>query len=120
VVLAVSPFVPKFHTPLALSPFAGEARNHQLLSRLVNTLAGRAEVRGPSAREAWVEYRLAQGGHVHAGAAIAAARAGGSLGAWKRALADLPERVVPPGVEDLVPPPTTRRRWHERALARAV
>ena len=68
-------------------------------------------MRGPSAKEAYVEYRLAQGGFEHAQAAIAAAAAGGSLGAWKRALADLPERVDPKTANSIAPEPTERRRW---------
>jgi radical SAM superfamily enzyme YgiQ (UPF0313 family) len=117
VVLAVSPFVPKFHTPLADAPFAGEARASAVLSALKRRLRGRVEVRGPGAREAYVEYRLAQGGHAHAEAAIAAAHAGGSLAAWKRALADLPERVRPANFGDLIPAPTNRRRWFRRDAA---
>ncbi|MCK6548143.1 B12-binding domain-containing radical SAM protein [Myxococcota bacterium] len=111
VVLGTSPFVPKFHTPLADAPFVGEAAADRALTLLKKRLRGKVEVRGPSAREAYVEYRLAQGGHAHAEAAIAAAHAGSGLGAWKRALADLPERVRPPNFfEELVPLATLRRR----------
>jgi radical SAM superfamily enzyme YgiQ (UPF0313 family) len=110
VVLGVSPFVPKFHTPLADAPFIGEKRADEVLKRLKRALDGKVEVRGPGAREAYVEYRLAQGGYAHAEAAIAAARAGATLAAYKRALADLPERVRPPDFERLVPPATARRR----------
>lgn len=117
VVLGVSPFVPKFHTPLADSPFMGEARAQAVLTRLKSTLGSRVEVRGPGAREAYVEYRLAQGGHAHAAAAIAAADRGGGLGAWKRALADLPERVRPPNFAELLPMPTMRRRYREKGEA---
>lgn len=111
VVLAVSPFVPKFHTPLADAPFMGEARADEALARLRRLLRDHVEVRGPGAREAYVEYRLAQGGHAHALAAIAAARNGGGLGAWKRALRDVPVRVRPPNFSDLLPMPTMRRRY---------
>jgi radical SAM superfamily enzyme YgiQ (UPF0313 family) len=109
VVLGISPFVPKFHTPLADAPFAGEARADAILGKLRRALGGKVQLRGPGAREAYVEYRLAQGGFAHAEAAVAAARAGGTLGAWKRALRDLPERVRPAGFERLVPPATPRR-----------
>ncbi|MFO0727087.1 MAG: radical SAM protein [Myxococcota bacterium] len=108
--LGVSPFVPKFHTPLANAPFAGEAHNGALLERLKRRLSGKVEVRGPSAREAWVEYRLAQGGPEHADAAIAAAASGGSLGAWRRALKDLPERSLPTNFEELIPMSSRQRR----------
>lgn len=114
VVLGVSPFVPKFHTPLADAPFAGESRSQETLTYLKKKLMGKAELRGPGAREAYVEYRLAQGGFRHAEAAIAAAHAGGSLSAWKRALADVPERVRPANfARDLVPAATLRRRSPE-------
>lgn len=113
VVLGVSPFIPKFHTPLADTPFAGEKEVKSMLDTLKRSLRGRAEVRGPGAREAWVEYRLAQGGPEHAQAAVAAAHAGGSLGDWKRALRDLPERFIPDNFDSLVPAPT-RRRSRER------
>ena len=57
-----------------------------------------------------MEYRLAQGGPQHAQAAIEAARMGGSLGAWKRALADLPERFVPGNIGALTPASSRQRR----------
>ena len=115
VVLGVSPFVPKFHTPLADAPFAGERAVKRMLDALKRRLGGQVEVRGPGAREAWVEYRLAQGGLLHGAAAVAAAQEGGSLSAWRRALADLPERVRPDNFAALVPAPT-RRRGRERGL----
>lgn len=93
IVLGVSPLVPKLNTPLARESFAGEASAAQTLRHLSRGLKGRAEVRAPSPREAYVEYRLAQGGLGHVEAAIAAARGGGTLAAWKRALESLPERI---------------------------
>lgn len=118
VVLGLSPFVPKFHTPLAAAPFAGEKAIARTLERLKRQLAGKGvQLRGPGAREAYVEYRLAQGGLEHARAAIAAARAGGSLADYRRALKRLPERARPDNFSELVPPPTLRRG---RAAARAL
>ncbi len=117
VVLGVSPFVPKFHTPLAASPFLGERQTDRALKLLKRALAGKVEVRGPGAREAYIEYRLAQGGFAHARAAIAAAEAGGSLGDWKRALKLAPERVQPANFEALVPAPTARRRYRGSKLS---
>jgi len=114
IVLAVSPFVPKFHTPLARAPFAGEKRAAEVIKSLRKRLGGKVQVRGPSAKEAYVEYRLAQGGFAHAQAAVAAAHAGGGLGAWKRALADCPERVEPSAQYSIAPEPTSRRRWWKR------
>ncbi len=110
VVLGLSPFVPKFHTPLAAAPFAGEAAINRTLKSMHRRLAKHGiQMRGPGAREAWVEYRLAQGGPEHAVAAIQAARAGGSLADWKRALKPLPERYTPDNLADLIPAPTRRR-----------
>lgn len=112
VVLGVSPFVPKFHTPLADAPFAGEANVRRILSKLERALSNtRVTLRGPGAREAYVEYRLAQGGFDHAAAAIAATDDGGTLAAWKQALRPTPERVRFAGFERLIPSPTLRRRW---------
>ena len=102
-VLGVSPFIPKFHTPMARSVFAGEKEVDGMLKQLKRDLKGRVDVRGPGAREAYVEYRLSQGGFSHAQAAIEAAKAGGSLGAWKKALKDLPQRVAPTNLSELVP-----------------
>lgn len=117
VVLGVSPFVPKFHTPLADAPFAGEAAVKAMLKDLQRGLRNKAEVRGPGAREAWVEYRLAQGGSEHAQAAIAVARAGGRLSHWKKALLDLPEHGRPENFSTLVPAPTRRVRPRLRVVA---
>lgn len=116
IVLSVSPFVPKLNTPLADAPFAGEREAKAVLERLSAAVGPRVEVRGPSAREAYVEYRLAQGGFAHARAAILAARGGGRLSAWKRAFDGLTERVRPRSFERLVPPATARRRYALRAF----
>ncbi len=109
--LGVSPFVPKYRTPLAEAVFGGEKGNDARLDRLRRGLAGKVEVRGPSAKESYVEYRLAQGGPMHAAAALVAAKNGASLGAWKRALAELPERFVPANIATLTPPSSRQRRF---------
>lgn len=110
-VLGVSPFVPKFHTPLAAAPFLGEKQVDAVLKALKRRLAPHGvQLRGPGAREAYVEYRLSQGGFAHAEAAVAAAREGGKLSHYKRALKELPERVQPANFADLIPAPTRRRR----------
>lgn len=87
VALGVAPFVPKFNTPLDRQAFAGikvvEARLHRLREGLKGA---RAEVRPTSARWAWVEYRLAQGGPLAGEAVYQAVLEGGSFAAWKRAL----------------------------------
>ena len=63
------------------------------IDRLRRGLRGRAEVRGTSARFAWVEYMLAQSGPEGGLAALDAWREGGSFAAWKKAFK---EREVKP------------------------
>jgi radical SAM superfamily enzyme YgiQ (UPF0313 family) len=88
VALGVAPFVAKRNTPLDGVPFAGIREVEQKLDRLRSGLKGAVEVRPTSARWAWVEYLLAQGGMEAGLRALAAHRAGGSFAAWKRAFAD--------------------------------
>ncbi|GAC1347692.1 MAG: radical SAM protein [Myxococcales bacterium] len=88
-----APFVAKRNTPMDGAPFAGIAEVERTLSLLRSTLRGRAEVRPTSARWAWVEYMLAQGGEDAGRAAEDAWRAGGAFAAWKRAFRD--RGVVP-------------------------
>jgi radical SAM superfamily enzyme YgiQ (UPF0313 family) len=99
--LGIAPFVAKRRTPLDQAPFAPIAELERRLARLRSALRGRVEVRPTSARWAWVEYRLAQGGPEAGLAALAAWRAGGSFAAWKQALAGIPEpEVVQPSHDD--------------------
>ncbi|MCC6526277.1 MAG: radical SAM protein [Polyangiaceae bacterium] len=86
VALAIAPFCPKRNTPLDGAPFAGIDVVTRRLARLRARLRGRADVRGTSARFAWVEWRLAQGGLAEGLAVRAAVHAGGSFGAWRKAL----------------------------------
>lgn len=90
--LGISPFCPKRNTPLAAQPFAGVGVVEDRLDRLRRGLRGRADVRATSAKWAWVEHALAQGGAAEGAAVVAAARAGGSFGAYKRALSALASR----------------------------
>jgi len=85
--LGVAPFVAKRNTPLDGTPFAGIKLVEQRLERLRRGLRGTAEVRPTSARWAWVEYLLAQGGTQAGLRALAAHRAGGTFAAWKQAFA---------------------------------
>ena len=87
VAIGVAPFVAKRHTPLDGAPFAGIREIDHRLDRLRRGLKGRAEVRPTSARWAWVEYMLAQGGPEAGLAAMEAWAAGGTFAAWKRAFA---------------------------------
>jgi len=86
VALAVAPLVPKRGTPLADAPFGPVALLEARLHRLRAGLRDVAEVRAASARTAWIEHCLAQGGVEAGEAAIVAARGGGGFGAWRRAL----------------------------------
>ena len=115
VALGVAPFVAKRNTPLDGEPFDGVARVEQKLARLRRGLAGRAEVRPTSARWAWVEYMLAQGGFAAGLAALDAHRAGGSFAAWKKAFRA--HDVQPTGPVARVP--TTREQMQRRHLALA-
>ncbi|MCK6503670.1 radical SAM protein [Myxococcota bacterium] len=92
VALGIAPFVPKRNTPLDTATFAGTRTVEARLERLRAGLKGaRAEVRATSARWAWVEAELAQGGP-EAGLAVArAVAAGGRFAAWRQAL----EAVAP-------------------------
>lgn len=85
--LGVAPFVPKRNTPMDADAFAGIPVVEARLDRLTRGLRGKAEVRPTSARWAWVEAMLAQGGPAHGRAVQAAVAAGGGFAAWKRALA---------------------------------
>jgi radical SAM superfamily enzyme YgiQ (UPF0313 family) len=84
--LSVSPFVPKRNTPLKSAPFAGVKVIEQRLRRLRTGLGGKVEMRADSARWAWVEYRLAQGGPAEGRALMGATVKGGKLADLKRAL----------------------------------
>jgi radical SAM superfamily enzyme YgiQ (UPF0313 family) len=91
IALGIAPFVAKRNTPLDGTPFAGIKVVERRLKRLTRGLQGRAEVRPTSARWAWVEYQLAQGGP-EAGLAVAeAVAAGGRFIHYKRAMNALSE-----------------------------
>ena len=87
-IVTVAPFVAKRNTPLDRSPFEDIAILDAKLARLRAGLRGRVKLMGESPKWAWIEYRLAQGGFAEGLAAMGAARAGGSFGAWKTSLTD--------------------------------
>ena len=91
VALGIAPFCSKRNTPLDGMPFAGIKLVEGRLDRLRRGLRGRADVRATSARWAWVEWVLAQGGPLEGRAVLDAVRAGGSFADYKRAFAALPE-----------------------------
>ena len=81
----LAPFVAKRNTPMDGAPFAPIAETERRIAFMRAKLRGRAEIRPTSARWAWVEYMLAQGGLEAGYAAEDAWRAGGTFAAWKRA-----------------------------------
>ena len=88
--LGVAPFVAKRNTPLDGLPFAGMPLVEARLRRLRRGVRGRVDVRATSARWAWVEYVLAQGGRAEGLAVLDAVHAGGRFADWKRAFNALP------------------------------
>ncbi len=95
--LGVAPFAAKRGTPLDGEPFAGIPVVEDRLRRLQKALRGVAEVRPASARWAWVEHELAQGGPEAGLAMLRAWRAGGGFSAIKKELQAVD--------------PATRRPW---------
>ena len=87
--ITMSPFVPKLHTPMAQSPFEPIDTQMKKLKRIQRGLGGRVDVRFDSPRQAWIEYRLSQGGIETGRAALEATRNGGGFAAWKAAFARL-------------------------------
>jgi len=85
--LGIAPFVAKRNTPLDRAPFAGIKEVEATLKQLRKGLQGVAEIRSTSARWAWIEYELAQGGFEMADAAIEVYNNGEGFSAWKRAIA---------------------------------
>lgn len=94
VALGIAPFCAKRNTPLDGQPFAGIGVVERRLDRLRRGLRGRADVRSTSAKWAWVEYVLAQGGPDEGLAVLEAMREGGNFAAYKRAFGKL-EREAP-------------------------
>jgi radical SAM superfamily enzyme YgiQ (UPF0313 family) len=84
--LGIAPFVAKRGTPLDGVPFAGIRTVERRVKKLKRGLGGKAEVRPTSARWAWVEYQLAQGGPPAGLAVRDALHAGGRFADYRRAL----------------------------------
>ncbi|HKQ71389.1 MAG TPA: radical SAM protein [Polyangiaceae bacterium] len=83
--LGIAPFCAKRNTPLDGAPFAGIDVVRARLERLRRGLKGKADVRSTSARWAWVEYILAQGGAAEGRAVLDAVHAGGTFAAYRKA-----------------------------------
>ena len=84
--LGIAPFVPKRNTPLDVAGFAGIRAVERRLKQLNRGLKGQVEVRPTSARWAWVEAELAQGGWAAGQAVYEAVRNGGKFAHYRRAL----------------------------------
>ena len=95
IALGIAPFCAKRNTPMDGQAFAGISVVEKRLDRLRRGLKGRADVRSTSAKWAWVEYVLAQGGPDEGLAVLDAVRDGGNFAAYKRAFAKLDQREGP-------------------------
>jgi radical SAM superfamily enzyme YgiQ (UPF0313 family) len=84
IALGVAPFCAKRNTPLDRMPYAGIRTVESRLERLRRGLRGRADVRSVSAKWAWVEYVLAQGGVPEGLALYRAVLAGGTFANYRR------------------------------------
>lgn len=92
IALGIAPFCAKRNTPLDGQAFAGISVVEKRLDRLRKGLRGRADVRSTSAKWAWAEYVLAQGGPEEGKAVLEAVRAGGNFAAYKKAFAKVEAR----------------------------
>ena len=84
--MTLSPFVAKRNTPLDGADFSGVDVINRRINQLKKALRGRIDLRSTSAKWAWVEYCLAQGGFEMANVTIEARKKGGSFGAWRGAV----------------------------------
>ena len=94
--LGIAPFCSKRNTPMDGEGFAGIDVVNDRLDRLRRGFRGRVDVRATSARWAWAEYVLAQGGEAEGLAVLEAMRAGGKFAHYKRAFERV-ERARPVG-----------------------
>jgi len=89
--LGIAPFVAKRNTPLDGAEFAGIDVVKRRLKRLRWGVKGRVELRSTSARWAWVEYVLAQGGRAEGLALLEAVRNGGGFRDYEAAFEAMPD-----------------------------
>ena len=114
IALGVAPFCSKRNTPLDKMPYAGIRTVEQRLERLRRGLRGRADVRSVSARWAWVEYVLAQGGGAEGLALARAVANGGRFADYKRAFAELGHSPDGAGYAQTVMPVAPERLKHRK------
>jgi radical SAM superfamily enzyme YgiQ (UPF0313 family) len=113
IALGVAPFCSKKNTPLDRMPFAGMRTVESRLDRLRRGLQGRADVRATSARWAWIEWVLAQGGAREGAALAAATRVGGRFADFRKAFGELghaPDGNGYDGVSMPLAPERTKRK----------
>jgi radical SAM superfamily enzyme YgiQ (UPF0313 family) len=121
VALGIAAFCAKKNTPLDRMPFAGIDLIERRLARLRRGLQGRADVRAMSARWAWVEYVLSQGGPREGVAVAQAVRAGGRFADFRRAFEALGHRISGAAEVSSVPIPAERlKRLARSSSAGAV
>jgi len=89
VALGLSPFVPKLHTPLGDAEFTPIKDQDKSLKYVRRKLRGRVDIRSVSAKWAWVEYRLSQGGADVGLAAYDAWRSGNRFSDYRKAFTAL-------------------------------
>jgi radical SAM superfamily enzyme YgiQ (UPF0313 family) len=119
IALGVAPFCAKRNTPLDRMPYAGIRTVDARLERLRRGLRGRADVRAVSAKWAWVEYVLAQGGVPEALAFYRAVRTGGDFASYRREFLALGHRPDGHGYAEIEPPIAPERLKHKHlAIAR--
>lgn len=95
VALGIAPFVAKKNTPMDGRPFAGIKLVNQRLKQLERGLKkskGRASIRPTSAKWAWIEYMLAQGGFQAGHAIYTAVQNGGGFAQYRDAFATLNDK----------------------------
>ncbi|MFO0570365.1 MAG: radical SAM protein [Polyangiaceae bacterium] len=118
VALGIAPFCSKKNTPLDGMPYAGVDTVQRRIERLKRGLRGRADVRSVSAKWAWVEHVLSQGGPAEGRAVAEAVRAGGSFANYKRVFGALGHRPDGAGYAEARPPlRPDRERKRRLALA---
>lgn len=94
IALTIAPFCAKRNTPLDGQPYAGIKVVEKRVNRLKRGLKGRADVRATSARWAWVEYVLAQGGWPEGRAVFRAVSLGGRFAHYRKAFAEREEKTT--------------------------
>jgi radical SAM superfamily enzyme YgiQ (UPF0313 family) len=120
IALGVAPFCAKRNTPLDKMPYAGVARVDAKLDRLRRGLRGRADVRSVSAKWAWIEYVLAQGGEAEGLALVAAVRAGGRYSDYRKAFGDLGHKPDGKGYDGVATPIAPERLKFSKKLPLVV